>query len=105
MEPPQNLTINGEQDRFSQRTADQCTPWLEDIVELDQPFEFSNIVIVGNGQCASACSHFATVMQELHGVKIANFGAAKSSHSGMSGGIVLEWSVLDSEFKVGTQQQ
>jgi hypothetical protein len=39
-------------------------------------------------------------MQELHGVKIVNFGAAKGAYSGMAGAEVLEWDSLDSEFKV-----
>lgn len=39
-------------------------------------------------------------MQELHGVKIVNFGVAKGAYSGMAGAEVLEWDSLDSEFKV-----
>lgn len=39
-------------------------------------------------------------MQERHGVKIVNFGAAKGAYSGMAGAEVLEWDSLDSEFKV-----
>lgn len=44
-------------------------------------------------------------MQELHGVKIANFGAAKQAYSGMAGAEVLDWPGLDSEFKVSTFTQ
>lgn len=98
--PSQNVTINGEQDSFSQRNADRCEPWLRGVTTTEPPFNFTNILIVGNGQCASACALFLSVLQELHGVRIANFGAAKRSHSGMSGGVVLEWSVLGSEVKV-----
>jgi hypothetical protein len=43
-------------------------------------------------------------MQELHGVKIVNFGAAKGAYSGMAGAEVLEWDSLDSEFKVSISQ-
>ncbi|KAI5453436.1 hypothetical protein NCC49_005915 [Naganishia albida] len=32
-------------------------------------------------------------------VKIANFGAAKRAYSGVSGGVVLDWRVLDTEVK------
>lgn len=97
--PSQNVTINGIPDYFSERNADRCTPWRVDPPGI-QPFDFGKILIVGNGQCASACALFTSIMQELHGVKVANFGAAKKSHSGMAAGIVLNWSVLDSEVKV-----
>lgn len=99
LEPPQNITINGIPDAFSERFADQCTPWKTQPPPT-QPFDFGKILIVGNGQCASACAVFVTIMQELHGVKVANFGAAKNSHSGMASGAVLNWSLLDSEAKV-----
>jgi hypothetical protein len=98
--PPQNLTINGEQDSFSPKFADQCTTWLEDVPTDESPFDYANILIIGNGQCASACSLFINLLQELHEIKIATFGVAKKSHSGMTGGVVAEWSILDSEVKV-----
>jgi hypothetical protein len=98
--PPENVTINGEADSFSQRFRDQCNSFLGDIPTAEAPFDFANILIVGNGQCGSACAQFLTIMQELHNVKIANFGASKRTHSGVSGGIVLEWRVLDTEVKV-----
>lgn len=99
LEPPQNIMINGIPDAFSERFADGCTPWKTQPPST-QPFDFGKILIVGNGQCASTCAVFVTIMQELHGVKVANFGAAKNSHSGMASGAVLNWSLLDSEVKV-----
>lgn len=99
MEPSSDFSINGIQDSFSQRTADSCTPWNVD-VPAEQPFDLSRVIIVGNANCASTCSAFTTLMQELHGVKIVNFGAAKGAYSGMAGAEVLEWDALDSEFKV-----
>lgn len=101
IDPSMSFSINGIQDSFSQRTADSCTPWNVD-VPSEQPFDLSKVIIVGNGNCASTCSAFTTLMQELHGVKIVNFGAAKSAYSGMAGAEVLEWDGLDSEFKAGT---
>jgi hypothetical protein len=101
LEPPQKVTINGIPDVFSERNADQCTPWRVDPPAVP-PFDFAKILIVGNGQCASACALFTTIMQELHGVRVANFGPAKKSYSGMAAGIVLNWSVLDSEVKVSS---
>ncbi|KAJ9106881.1 hypothetical protein QFC19_003011 [Naganishia cerealis] len=98
MEPSSTFNVNGIQDSFSQRTADSCTPWNVD-VPAEQPFDLSKVIIVGNANCASTCSAFTTLMQELHGVKIVNFGAAKGAYSGMAGAEVLEWDALDSEFK------
>ncbi|KAJ9127060.1 hypothetical protein QFC24_001293 [Naganishia onofrii] len=98
MEPSSDFSINGIQDSFSQRTADSCTPWNVD-VPAEQPFDLSRVIIVGNANCASTCSAFTTLMHELHGVKIVNFGAAKGAYSGMAGAEVLEWDALDSEFK------
>lgn len=105
------------------RTADSCTPWSVD-VPAEQPFDLSKVIVgkslcllselsrpililrstVGNAACASTCSAFTTIMQELHGVKIVNFGAAKGAYSGMAGAEVLEWNSLDSEFKVSVLQ-
>lgn len=102
MEPADAVNINGIHDSFSQRTADSCTPWSVNVTN-EQPFEFSNIIIVGNAQCASTCAAFTTLMQELHGVKIVNFGAAKGAYAGMSGAEVLEWDALDSEVRVSRQ--
>jgi hypothetical protein len=99
MEPEDAVNINGIQDAFSQRTADSCTPWNVTVPE-EQPFDLSKVIIVGNAQCASTCSAFTTLMQERHGVKIVNFGAAKGAYSGMAGAEVLEWDALDSEVKV-----
>lgn len=98
--PLQNVSLNGVLDTFSRRHADSCSPFYVNQVPSEQPFDFSKIVIVGSGVCASTCSAFTTLMQELHGVKIVNFGAAKQAYSGMAGAQVLEWNRLDSEFKV-----
>ncbi|KAJ9106882.1 hypothetical protein QFC19_003012 [Naganishia cerealis] len=97
--PTQNLSINDVQDFFSKRHADSCTPFHVDKVPTEQPFDLSKVIIVGNGVCASTCSAFTTLMQQLHGVKMINFGVAKQAYSGMAGAEVLDWSALDSEFK------
>ncbi|KAJ9122476.1 hypothetical protein QFC22_001903 [Naganishia vaughanmartiniae] len=98
--PLQNLSINGVPDTFSRRHANACSPFhVDPDVPTEIPFDHSKILVIGNGICASTCSAFTTLMQELHGVKIVNFGAAKGAHSGMIGGEVVEWRGLDSEFK------
>ncbi len=99
MTPDQQFTNNGVQDTFSQNTADWCTPWAIE-PPSKQLFVWSKVVIVGNGQCASTCAAFSTILYENHGVKVANFGRAKGgSWCGMSGAEVLEWATLDSEVK------
>jgi hypothetical protein len=103
--PLQHVTINGVSDTFSQRHADSCSPFYVNQVPTEQPFDLSRVAIVGNAVCASTCSAFSTLMQELHGVKIANFGAAKQAYSGMAEAEVLDWPGLDSEFKVSTFTQ
>lgn len=56
----------------------------------------------GNGNCASTCASFTTLMYEVHDVKIANFGAAKTAFCAMNGAEVLEFALLDSEVKVSS---
>lgn len=41
-------------------------------------------------------------MYEVHDVKIANFGAAKTAFCAMNGAEVLEFALLDSEVKVSS---
>jgi hypothetical protein len=66
------------------------------------PFDLNNVVIIGNGNCASTCSLFTTAMFERHQTKIAVFGGNHSQpiqYKGMAGNQVLEWADLDTEIK------
>lgn len=69
---------------------------------VDPPFPLENIVVVSNGNCASTCSHFTTLLHEKHNVKMAVFGAKPGEQvefKGMAGNQVLEWSDVDTEIK------
>lgn len=58
--------------------------------------------MVGNGNCASTCAMFATLMYERLNTKVAVFGGRPGQHiesKGMAGNQVLEWPELDSEIK------
>lgn len=57
-------------------------------------------MISGNGNCASTCAGFTTLMDQLHDVPIVNFGSAKEGYNGMNGAQVLEFADFDSEVKV-----
>ncbi|KAI9438208.1 hypothetical protein H4582DRAFT_2111656 [Lactarius indigo] len=60
------------------------------------------VVNVGNGNCASTCSLFTTLMFERHQTKIAVFGGnplQSIQYKGMAGNQVLEWADLDTEIK------
>ncbi|TFY77739.1 hypothetical protein EWM64_g6268, partial [Hericium alpestre] len=98
--PSVPLTINGVSDPTSQRLHDSCTfsvPFPD-----SPPFDFNNIVIVSNGNCASTCAHFSTLMSERHNVTTVVFGGRADQpieFKGMAGQQVLEWTDLDSEIK------
>ena len=58
--------------------------------------------LVSNGNCASTCAMFSTLMFERHQTKIAIFGGKPGEqvqYKGMAGNQVLEWSDLDTEIK------
>lgn len=58
--------------------------------------------MVGNGNCASSCALFSTLMFEKFITKVAVFGGRPNQHiefKGMAGNQVLDWSLLDSEIK------
>ncbi|KAL1948464.1 hypothetical protein VTO73DRAFT_12539 [Trametes versicolor] len=100
MSPPSSRVINGQTFVESQRFLDVC-PFSVDLPE-DPPFDPSKIAIVGNGNCASTCAMFSTLMNERHNTKIALFGGKPglaTQFKGMAGNQVLEWFDIDSEIK------
>ncbi|KAK7683463.1 hypothetical protein QCA50_013296 [Cerrena zonata] len=100
--PSLPFTVNGVEDPTSQRFHETCSnDFVVDIPE-QPPFDLSNVAIVGNGNCASTCALFSTLMFERHQTKIAIFGGKpgeKIEFKGMAGNQVLEWADLDSEIK------
>jgi len=61
-----------------------------------------NIIPVSNGNCASTCAMFSTLMNERHNTTIAVFGGKPGEimeFKGMAGNQVLEWADLDTEIK------
>ncbi|KAH9048887.1 hypothetical protein EDB84DRAFT_1585859 [Lactarius hengduanensis] len=57
---------------------------------------------ITNGNCASTCAMFSTLMRERHNTTIAVFGGRPGQSiefKGMAGNQVLEWTDLDSEIK------
>ncbi|KAI0372476.1 hypothetical protein BV20DRAFT_1050796 [Pilatotrama ljubarskyi] len=100
MKPPSSRIINGQTFVESQRFLDVC-PFSVDLPE-DPPFDPKKIAIVGNGNCASTCAMFSTLMNERHNTTIAVFGGKPGlpmQFKGMAGNQVLEWFDIDSEIK------
>ncbi|KAI0356925.1 hypothetical protein OH77DRAFT_182654 [Trametes cingulata] len=100
MKPPTSRIINGQTFVESQRFLDVC-PFVVDLPE-DPPFDPKKIAIVGNGNCASTCAMFSTLMNERHNTTIAVFGGKPglpTQFKGMAGNQVLEWFDIDSEIK------
>ncbi|KAI0827407.1 hypothetical protein BC628DRAFT_177026 [Trametes gibbosa] len=100
MMPSTSRQINGQTYVESQRFQDSC-PFTVDLPE-DPPFDPSKIAIVGNGNCASTCAMFSTLMNERHNTKMAIFGGKPGlsmQFKGMAGNQVLEWFDIDSEVK------
>ncbi|KAJ8083189.1 hypothetical protein PM082_009058 [Marasmius tenuissimus] len=102
LDPTQPFTINGVSDPTSQRFHDTCELSFSQTVPDEPPFDPSNIAIVGNGNCASTCAMFSTLMNERLETKIAVFGGRPGQSiefKGMAGNQVLEWADLDTEIK------
>ncbi|PFH53432.1 hypothetical protein AMATHDRAFT_1097 [Amanita thiersii Skay4041] len=117
--PDLPFTINGVSDPTSQRFHDTCELSFQSPIPRTPPFDLSKIAIVNNGNCASTCAMFSTLMNERHGTKIAVFGGKPGEQmefkgklmlnikhcskidtvSGMAGNQVLEWFDLDTEIK------
>ncbi|KAN0139277.1 hypothetical protein V8E53_002778 [Lactarius tabidus] len=99
-DPPLPFVINGRMEPTSQRF--KCCKLSLRTVSLTNVWPSSKVVIVGNGNCASTCAHFATSMSELHRTKIAVFGGHPSrpiQYKGTAGSQVLKWPELDTEIK------
>ncbi|KAJ7130238.1 hypothetical protein C8R44DRAFT_775165 [Mycena epipterygia] len=102
MTPDVPIVINGKADVTSQRFHDTCDLSFEVPMPATPPFDLENVAIVSNGNCASTCAMFSTLMFERHQTKIAIFGGKpfeNVEYKGMAGNQVLEWTDLDSEVK------
>ncbi|KAF8958955.1 hypothetical protein BDZ97DRAFT_1429044 [Flammula alnicola] len=100
--PTVPFSVNGKNDPTSQRFHDTCTESFTQPVPTTPPFDLNNVAIVSNGDCASTCAMFSTLMFERHHTKIAVFGGKPGEnveYKGMAGNQVLEWSDLDTEIK------
>ncbi|KAI0686326.1 hypothetical protein BC835DRAFT_1408615 [Cytidiella melzeri] len=88
--------VNGVTDHFSQRFLDTCAESFVVPTPATPPFNLNN------GNCASTCAMFSTLMFERHQTKIAVFGGKPGEqvqYKGMAGNQVLEWTDLDTEIK------
>ncbi|KAF8270054.1 hypothetical protein EI94DRAFT_1723741 [Lactarius quietus] len=100
-DPSAPFVIDGRSDPTSQRFEDALPP-MNVTIPTTPPFDLNNVVIIGNGNCASTCSLFTTIMFERHQTKMAVFGGNLSQpiqYKGMAGNQVLEWADLDTEIK------
>ncbi|KAJ7178031.1 hypothetical protein C8R46DRAFT_1174054 [Mycena filopes] len=102
MTPDVPIIVNGQVDANSQRFHDTCE--LAFVVPMPDtpPFPLTNIAIVGNGNCASTCAMFTTLMNEKEHSKMVVFGGKPFENvefKGMAGNQVLEWFDIDSEVK------
>ncbi|KAI9513435.1 hypothetical protein F5148DRAFT_5147 [Russula earlei] len=99
--------INNRNEPTSQRFEDLC-PLANVTLPESPPFDLSNVAIVGNGNCASTCALFTTLMYELHNTTMVVFGGHPDlpiEFKGMAGNQVLEWAELDSEIKTAGLKQ
>jgi len=102
MTPDVPLVINGKQDVTSQRFHDTCELTFVVPMPANPPFDLKNVAIVSNGNCASTCAMFSTLMFERHQTQTAIFGGKPGEdvqYKGMAGNQVLEWFDIDSEIK------
>jgi hypothetical protein len=117
--PSLPVVVNGRSDPTSQRSHDICTPFNVTMPKTP-PFALKNVALgqfnglaclrsiidafytVSNGNCASTCAQFSTLMYEHYKVKIATFGGKPGEpmeYKGMAGNQVLEFADLKSEIK------
>ncbi|KAJ7057006.1 hypothetical protein C8F01DRAFT_1153041 [Mycena amicta] len=103
MEPDVPVEINGKADATSQRFHDTCELSFDVPIPATPPFDLKwNVDAVSNGNCASTCAMFSTLMFERHQTKVAIFGGKPNEdvqYKGMAGNQVLEWFDIDSEVK------
>ncbi|KAI0317981.1 hypothetical protein OF83DRAFT_1057662 [Amylostereum chailletii] len=95
-----SLKINNQIDSISQPLHDICS--FNTPIPATPPFDLKNVAIVSNGNCASTCAMFSTLMFERHNSTIAVFGGKTGldmEYKGMAGNQVLDWTELDSEIK------
>ncbi|KAF7343425.1 TSPc domain-containing protein [Mycena venus] len=100
--PDVPIVINGRADATSQRFHDTCGLSFTVDMPENPPFDLKNVAIVSNGNCASTCAMFSTLMNEREQTKIAVFGGKPFENvefKGMAGNQVLEWFDIDSEIK------
>ncbi|PPQ66788.1 hypothetical protein CVT24_008697 [Panaeolus cyanescens] len=102
MTPAAPFTVNGVSDPTSQRFHDTCVESFSQPIPKSPPFDLRKVAIVNNGNCASTCAMFSTLMFERHQTKIAVFGGKPGEQlqfKGMAGNQVLEWADIDTEIK------
>ncbi|KAJ7704365.1 hypothetical protein B0H17DRAFT_1039415 [Mycena rosella] len=102
MTPDAPIVVNGKVDANSQRFHDTCELTFDVPIPATPPFDLKNVAIVTNGNCASTCAMFSTLMFERHQTKTAVFGGKpfeNVEYKGMAGNQVLEWTDLDTEVK------
>ncbi|KAJ7855118.1 hypothetical protein B0H14DRAFT_2754840 [Mycena olivaceomarginata] len=107
MTPDVPVVINGKADATSQRFHDTCELSFEVPMPDTPPFDLQNVAIVSNGNCASTCAMFSTLMNEREKTKIAVFGGKPFENvefKGMAGNQVLEWFDIDSEIKTANRE-
>ncbi|KAF9557813.1 hypothetical protein CPC08DRAFT_639808 [Agrocybe pediades] len=100
--PAAPFVVNGRSDPTSQRFHDTCTESFSQPIPEAPPFDLKSVAIVSNGNCASTCAMFSTLMFERHQTKTAIFGGKPGEqveYKGMAGNQVLEWADLDTEIK------
>ncbi|KAI0772829.1 hypothetical protein BD413DRAFT_35102 [Trametes elegans] len=94
--------INGQEYLESERFLDGFYELLGVDIPEEAQFDPTNIAIVGNGQCASTCAHFTTVMYERHNTTLAVYGGKPGlpmEYKGVAGAQVLEWPDIDTELR------
>ncbi|KAH9854597.1 hypothetical protein C2E23DRAFT_817149 [Lenzites betulinus] len=94
--------INGHIYAESRRIAEDCNEDLVIDIPEEPPFDLTKTLILGNSNCASACSVFITLMRERHNTTIVVFGGNPDMHmeyKGMAGDQVADWFDLDSEVR------
>ncbi|KAF9450034.1 hypothetical protein P691DRAFT_666237 [Macrolepiota fuliginosa MF-IS2] len=98
--PSSPFVVNGRQDPTSQRFHDTCELSFTQPIPRTPPLDLR--FVLSNGNCASTCAMFSTLMNERHNTTTVVFGGRPGESiqfKGMAGNQVLEWADLDTEIK------
>jgi len=102
LNPGHPRTINGRADSFGDTIGDECQPFDRDAPAEPLFDPKDDVLVIGNGRCASSCSLFTIAMTEHYNTRTVVIGGkpnAKQQYCGTVGGQSTNYVTMDTEVK------